>query len=230
LSARAFQTIWSWVALIVLLFTVLGFLRVSGVDAGGAGTPLEPFGVFAFKTSEVSTFLLPLQIMLVALLLKLTAVWTGELGEACWATRLPVFFFKHSEVHPHHPGGQRFQLIAVIALIWAPMAVSVFFVTTYLRATVYFSPKGDQPTYSTGISGLHHFDTASIYASAHGQPGFWRLGTESGPEYFPVLIWVYAVLLVALLAYFVRVAIWGLHLRRKVGVTRFIIGAAEYRK
>lgn len=226
MSARAFQTIWSWVALIVLLLSVLGFLRSAGVEAGGAGTVLEPFGLLAFKPSEVSTFVLPLQIMLMALLLKLTRIWTKEVGKSHWATRLPVFFFEDSEVNTSHPGGQRYQLIAQIGLLWFPLIITVLFMVSYLRATVFFSPQGPGLTYSTGISGLGHFNTPKIYASAHGN-GFWRLGTDSGPQYYPVLTWFYAAALLALVVYFVRVAIWGLHLRQNAGSPHLIVGRSR---
>jgi hypothetical protein len=223
MSPRAFQTIWSWGALVLVLWSVLGFLRTTGVEAGGGGTILEPFGLLLFKPSEVPAFVLPVQIVLVALLLRLTRIWTKEVGKSHWASRLPVFFFKDSEVHTSHPGGRRYQLIALIGLLWLPLVVTLLFMVSYLRATIYFSAKGRLDTYSTGISGLGHFNTPEIYASAHGQVGFWRLGTDSGPQYYPVLTWVYVAALLALLAYFAWVAVFGLFLQRKPGTPRFIL-------
>jgi hypothetical protein len=222
MSARAFQTIWSWVALVALLVSVLGFLRTTGVEASGAGTPLEPSGLLTFKPSEVSTVLLPLQLALMALLLKLTQIWTEEVGRSHWATRLPVFFFKDSEIHPSKLGGRRYQLIALIVLLWLPLIATMLFMMSYLQATIYFSPKGPFPPYSTEISGISHFNTPKIYASAHGQPGSWRLGAGSGPEYFPILTWAYAAALLALLIYFARVAVFALFFRRNPGIPRLI--------
>lgn len=122
MSARAFQTIWSWVALLVLLLSVLGFLRTTGVEAGGAGTVLEPFGLLSFKPAEVATFVLPLEIVLLALLLALTQIWTIEMGKDLWPTRLPVFFFKPLEVDPTQPGGFWYQRIALIVRVF-PVSV-----------------------------------------------------------------------------------------------------------
>jgi hypothetical protein len=222
MSARAFQIVWSWAALVLLLLSVLGFLRSTGLDAGGAGSILEPFGILALKPPEVALFVLPVQVICLILLLALTSTWAKELGRKHWATRLPIFFFSESEVDPAHLGGQLYQRISLITFFLVPLLLTTLIVLSYLRATIYFSPEGPRSPYSTGINWFGHFNTFRIYASRGGSPGFWRLGTESGPQYYPLLTWLYACAFVFMLIYFFRTIIWRVLLSHHIGVPKLI--------
>jgi hypothetical protein len=210
MSANAFRSIWSLCALFTFADAALGFLRVAGVHTGGEGTAVEALGIFKYAPSEVPGVALPVQIALFGALLLLTRVWTRQLGADKWATRFPVFYFAAADVDPATDGGARYQFCAFVVFLVVPLLLLVIMMMSYLRGTIYFSQEHTSDVISTNVSGWGHFNALRIYRAAQGKVGSFRLGTAEGPEYFPLLTWLYALLIVSEVSYFFCVVLRGL--------------------
>jgi len=75
----------------------------------------------------------------------------------------------------------------------------------YLDASIYFNVKRVSGAELLGFEGWGHFRTLELYAAARGREGFFRFGSADGPQYYPILTWVYAVAVVAITGYFLHV-------------------------
>lgn len=192
MSKRAFSTFWWMIGAFALTFSLLAFLRTRGQEVPG-----ELFGILKMEPPEVAALAVPVAFAAYSLLLLLTWVWCKECGGDHWASRIPVVRFGPEDIDPEHPGGRGFQGGAIGLFLILPLIMLALLGIQYLRGSIYFNIKRG-PTELLGMEWLGHFATATIYAAAKGRQGFFRFGSATGPQYYPVLTWIYLCWFIAL--------------------------------
>jgi hypothetical protein len=197
MSAKALKTIWWAFALFTLTFSTFAFLRTRGLKPKP-----DLFGIFDLEPSGVPALALPVEIVLVTVILWLTWQWVNSVPvDSPWPGRLPLPHFDTEDIDPTHPGGRAIQTANIILFLIAPVFLLLAMCVQYWMATIYFSLRRG-PTVSLNLSEWSHFNTSAIYSAAAGRDGFFVLGYEKGPQYFPPLTWVYAGAVLALLIFF----------------------------
>ncbi|MBM0106507.1 hypothetical protein JM946_17395 [Steroidobacter sp. S1-65] len=185
MSRKALSILWWMIGVFALTFSLLAFLRTRGQDVPG-----EIFGILEMNPAEVAALAVPVAFAAYSLLLYLTCMWCKECGGNHWASRIPIARFGPEDVDPEHPGGQGFQGVVIGLVLILPMIILVLLGVQYLRGSIYFSIKRG-PTELLGMEWLGHFYTATIYSATQGRAGFFRFGSATGPQYYPVLTWIY---------------------------------------
>jgi hypothetical protein len=198
-------------ALIALWWLFAGFSLIFGVVAvlcatGATSDPGIFFGVLKRPhASEVPDLALPVQLVVAGLVLWLTHTYSRAIGGGNWAARIPIIpFFDERDIDPQQSGGKLIQgaVIALFAIV--PVVLVILVGVQYLEASVYYSVHRG-PTEFITLDSWGHFGTRTLYAAAKGRPGFFRAGTPDGPQYYPLLTWVYAVTVVLEAVYLARV-------------------------
>jgi hypothetical protein len=200
MSRKALKVLWWLFALFSLTLGVVADLSA----AGATSDPGLLFGVLKRTSSEVPVLALPVQIIVVGVVLWLTRIWSTAVGGDCWAAKVPIPYFDEKDIDPTQPGGKVFQGAVIVLFVIVPFVLLVLVAVKYLDASVYYNVKRG-PTELITFDSWGHFGTRTIYVAAAGRPGFFRAGTEHGPQYYPLLTWVYACAILLEVAYLARV-------------------------
>jgi hypothetical protein len=187
MSKKALKTLWSFFGLAGLTFSMLAWFRNNGQS-----TDSDVFGILELAPPEVPVLALPAQLALLTLVLVLTHVWARSVDGRNWADRVPVFYFENEDVSPLTLGGRIYQGSLLIAFVIVPVLLLLNMGAHYLKADIFFAVKGGTTT-AIGITPWGHFDVLLLYAFKEGRPGFFRFENASGPQYYPLATWVYAM-------------------------------------
>jgi hypothetical protein len=205
MSRKALIALWWLFAGSSLIFGVVAVLCATGATSD----PGIFFGVLKRPhASEVPVLALPVQLVVTGLVLWLTRTYSRAVGGRNWAARIPIIpFFDERDIDPQQSGGKLIQGAVITLFVIVPVVLVILVGVQYLQASVYYGVHRG-PTELITLDSLGHFGTRTLYAAAKGRPGFFRAGTPDGPQYYPLLTWVYAVTVVLEAVYLARV-LWG---------------------
>jgi len=190
MSRAALTKLWSFFALTTLTLSFLFFLRTTGVKPGS-----DAFGILGYKASTIPILALPMNMALFAIVLWLTWVWSESTERGNWAQRIPLFYFDEKDVNPLTRGGRVYQRWSFVLALVVPMLLVGQMADRFFRGAVYGKPAGSAETVKVA-EGVQLLDVSVLLAI----PGLLRFGDPDGPQYFAVQAWVYALLLVLVLA------------------------------
>ncbi len=188
-SIRKLWWIFSWFA---LLFGLFAFVRTTGM------TPIsDPFGVFSHEPDGVPVLALPIEIVSFSFSLGLYYLWISKTTQSAWARKIPVPpFFNESDIDATTLDGKAFQAVVITVFFVAPFVLLLLLSTQYLKAKIFFSVIHG-PTVPLGLHWWCHFDTRGLYRAAARRTGYFVVGDAHGPQYYPLLTWVYFVAVLA---------------------------------
>lgn len=204
MSRKALRVLWWLFALFSLTLGVIADLSANGATSD----PGFFFGVLKRPPSEVPVLVLPVQIIIVGLVLWLTGIWSNAVGGDKWAAKVPIPYFDEKDIDPAQLGGKLFQGLVIAIFVVLPFVLLVLVSVKYLDASVYYNVKRGT-TELIKLDSWGHFGSNTLFAAARGRPGFFRAGTENGPQYYPILTWVYAFAIIFNTAYLSHV-LWGI--------------------
>lgn len=188
MSRAALTKLWSFFALTTLTLSFLFFLRTTGVKPGS-----DTFGILGYKASTIPTLALPMSMVLFAIVLWLTWVWSESVERGNWAQRIPLFYFEEKDVNPLMRGGRIYQGWSFALTLVAPMLLIAQMADRFFRGAVFGRPEGKKEAVQVA-EGVQMFDVAALL----GMPGLLRFGDADGPQFFAVQAWAYAMFLFVL--------------------------------
>lgn len=205
MTDKALTKIWSFFAFALLSFAFLATLRTTGVSNPGGN-----FGLLGYQPSTVAALALPLDLLLCAIVFRLTAMRAARYPRAGWSERMPLFYFEPSDVDPRSREGRNYQRVAVLLVLVVPLLLTAQMADRFLSGQVHLSCRchGDERDHKgcgtvcvrpVSESRSGHFNTASLISAAE-QGGMLRFGEKHGPEYLPWSPWVYLVLALFVMA------------------------------
>ena len=202
MSRKALRALWWLFALFSLTFGVIADLSATGATSD----PGIFFGVLKrANAAEVPDLALPVQLVVVGLVLWLTRTYSRAVGGENWAARVPIIpLLDEKDIDPTQTGGKLIQGAVIAVFVVIPVVLIILVSVKYLDASIYFNVHRG-PTDLIAPDSWGHFGTRTIYAAAKGRPGFFRAGSENGPQYYPLLTWLYAVAIVFETLYLGRV-------------------------
>ena len=205
MSKKAITKLWSFFGLTFLSLSFLFFLRTTGMDPKG-----DSFGILGYTAATIPALALPMDYFLCTIFLWLSLVWSRQVGGPTWAHRQPIFYFETGDVDVGTSGGRVFQLWAFVLTMGVPLLLVTQMVARFFGGSVYANCQCTTsglaatcqplcgPTKSTArvAEGMQQFDFARLSAV----DPMLRFGDVNGPQFFPVLPWIYAAWGLALLA------------------------------
>lgn len=218
MSEKAITKLWSFFGLTLLSLSFLFFLRTTGMNPKG-----DSFGILGYTATTIPALALPMDYFLCSVFLWLSLVWSRQVGGASWAYRQPIFYFEKTEIDVGTRGGRVYQLWAFVLTMIVPPLLVVQMVTRFFRGSVYANCQCKDSGLSDGCQPLCGLTKSSVpVAEGAQQFDFARLtaidpmlrfGDVNGPEFFPVLPWIYAAWGLALLAiwFFALLSIFRRH-------------------
>lgn len=186
MSQHALTKIWSFFALSTLTLSFLFFLRTTGAEPKG-----DSFGFLGYKAVTIPVLALPMDVILFGILLWITWVWSESVATGTWAERIPIFYFERKDVDPTTRGGRIYQRWSFALAVVVPLLLTLQMAVRFFRGDVY--QHGETAKLA---SGWGQFEFSKLSSAT----GMLRFGDPEGPQFFAWEPWVFASLLLALLA------------------------------
>jgi hypothetical protein len=205
MSQSALSRLWGFFAVSYLSLSFLFFLRTTG-----SGTESGAFGLLGYSADTVPAVGLPFDLVLAAITLWLTWVWSTQVGGPTWAHRLPIFYFEPKDVDPSTLGGKVYQGWAVALALVVPQVLLTQMAVRFFDGQVV---RGQKKLEATLVEHwVEHFQAGRLIDE--GQKGLLRFGAPGGPEYLWWTPWLYSALLsVEFLCW--AVTLWSIFRTRK---------------